>query len=233
MRVRIGTAGWSIPRRVAEAFPAEGTGLERYAARFDAAEINSTFYRPHKPATLERWAASTPEHFRFAVKLPKAITHERRLADALAPTEEFLESLAPLGARLGPVLVQLPPKLAFDPPVAEAFFRGFRALFDGALACEPRHGGWFGPEAAALLAEHRVARVAADPARVPEAAEPGGWPGLVYHRLHGSPRIYYSEYEPEFIDTLAQVIAPSAVETWCVFDNTVSGAAAANALALQ
>ncbi len=133
------------------------------------------------------------------------------------------------------MLVQLPPKLAFDPPVAEAFFRGFRALFDGPLACEPRHGGWFGPEAAALLAEHRVARVAADPARVPEAAEPGGWPGLVYHRLHGSPRIYYSAYDTPYLDTLAGTLAGHAarrVPAWCIFDNTAEGAATANALYL-
>jgi hypothetical protein len=77
--VRIGTAGWSIPTEHAAPFPALGSHLERYAAVFDAVEINSSFYRPHRPATYERWAASVPEGFRFAVKVPKAITHERRL----------------------------------------------------------------------------------------------------------------------------------------------------------
>ena len=230
MTVRIGTAGWSIPRRVADAFPAEGTGLERYAARFNAAEINSTFYRPHRPGTFERWAASTPDDFRFAVKLSKAITHERRLAETEDLVAAFLADLIPLGGKLGPILVQLPPKLAFDVSVAENFFRALRSAHESAVVCEPRHATWFSEEAGALLRDMRVARVAADPAVVPEAALPGGWNGLAYHRLHGSPRLYLSEYEPAALDILIGRLAASEVETWCVFDNTASGAAASNAL---
>jgi uncharacterized protein YecE (DUF72 family) len=73
--VRIGTAAWSIPKKHAAPFPTAGSHLERYAAVFNAAEINSSFYRPHRAATYERWAASVPDDFRFAVKVPKAITH--------------------------------------------------------------------------------------------------------------------------------------------------------------
>ena len=65
--VRIGTAGWAIPRAVADAFPAEGSGLQRYAARLNAVEINATFYRPPKVGTMARWAAATPDDFRFAL----------------------------------------------------------------------------------------------------------------------------------------------------------------------
>jgi uncharacterized protein YecE (DUF72 family) len=230
--LRIGTAGWAIPRRVAEAFPVEGSGLERYAARFSAAEINSTFYRSHRPGTLERWAAATPDAFCFSAKLPKTITHERKLADCGGLLEVFLGEVGALGGKLGPLLVQLPPKLAFDAETAGGFFRAFRAGHGGAVVCEPRHASWFEAEADALLREMRVARVAADPAVVPEAAVPGGWPGLVYHRLHGAPRLYFSEYEPAALDALAERLRASTVETWCVFDNTASGAAAANALAV-
>ena len=81
-RVRIGTAGWSIPKEHSAPFPVQGSHLERYGAVFNAVEINSPFYRPHRTATYERWAASVPEDFRFAVKIPKAITHECRLKDA-------------------------------------------------------------------------------------------------------------------------------------------------------
>ncbi|MBW3616940.1 MAG: DUF72 domain-containing protein [Proteobacteria bacterium] len=233
MTVRIGTAGWSIPRRVADAFPAEGTGLERYAARFQAAEINSTFYRSHRPGTFQRWAASTPDAFRFAAKLPKAITHQRRLVEAEELVAAFLAELGPLGGKLGPILVQLPPKLAFEAQAAETFFRGFRARHEGPVVCEPRHPTWFEPAADALLREMQVARAAADPAVVPEAARPGGWPGLAYHRLHGAPRLYFSDYEPRALDALAAQLGESPVETWCIFDNTASGAAGANALELQ
>lgn len=75
--IRLGTAGWAIPRRFADTFPAVGSALERYAAIFLAVEINSTFYRLHKPETYARWASAVPDGFRFAAKLPKVITHER------------------------------------------------------------------------------------------------------------------------------------------------------------
>src|SRR5829696_9557837 len=112
--IAIGTAGWSIRSEHKPRFPSEGTHLERYAARLPAVEINSSFYRPHRPATYERWAASVPERFRFAVKVPKAITHERRLTDAGDAIARLLEQLAGLGDRLGCLLVQLPPSLGYD-----------------------------------------------------------------------------------------------------------------------
>src|ERR687894_400456 len=82
LSIRIGTSGWSIPKAHDAPFRASGNHLERYASVFNAVEINSSFYRPHRPATYERWAASVPEEFRFAVKIPKAIPHERRLKEA-------------------------------------------------------------------------------------------------------------------------------------------------------
>lgn len=230
--IRIGTAGWAIPRAVADRFPTEGTGLQRYAARLNCAEINSTFYRSHRPGTLARWAETTPEGFRFAVKAPKAITHDLRLAGCADLIERFLREITELGEKLGPVLVQLPPKLAFDPPTAETFFSDLRSRFDGPVACEPRHPTWFDAEADALLQSHRVARVATDPACVPTASDPGGWPGLAYWRLHGSPRMYWSAYDPDQLDRLASALSAAPEESWCVFDNTGSGAAAANALDL-
>lgn len=229
---RIGTAGWAIPRAVAERFPAEGTGLQRYAARFRAAEINSTFYRSHRPATFARWREATPPGFRFAVKLPRTITHDAKLADAGGLLRGFLAEVSALGDKVGPLLVQLPPKAAFDPELAARFFADLRDAWDGLVACEPRHASWFAAEADALLAAHRVARVAADPAPDPAAASPGGWRGLAYWRLHGAPRMYYSAYDAPALERLAAAIAAQAGEAWCVFDNTASGAAAADALTL-
>lgn len=109
-RIRIGTAGWSVPAAHRGRFPEAGTLLERYAARFDAVEINSSFYRPHRPSTYARWAASVPAGFRFSLKLPREITHTRRLVEVAEPLDRFLGEVAALGERLGPVLVQLPPK---------------------------------------------------------------------------------------------------------------------------
>jgi uncharacterized protein YecE (DUF72 family) len=232
--MRIGTAGWTIPARYRHLFPESGSSLERYAARFTGAEINSTFYRSHKPETLIRWAAAVPDHFRFAVKLPKAITHDRRLADAAEPLDCFLEEISRLEGKLGPLLLQLPPSLAFDEAVAGTFLHLLRERFDGAVVCEPRHATWFDANAERLLSACRVARVAADPARVPEAGRPGGSPDLIYYRLHGSPTMYRSPYEEPFLADLADRLnAAKAPEMWCIFDNTASGAAVGDALGLQ
>lgn len=231
----IGTAGWSIPNEHRDRFRPGASHLERYASRFTTAEINSSFYRPHRPSTYARWAATVPDGFRFAVKLPKAITHERRLAGVTDLLERFLAEAGALGEKLGPLLVQLPPSLSFQPQEASAFFTVLRERFEGDVVCEPRHRGWFVPEVDRELARFRVARVAADPAPVPGAGEPGGWPELAYYRLHGSPRIYYSPCSPERLDEVAARLSAHgsrATSAWCIFDNTASGAACADALAL-
>jgi uncharacterized protein YecE (DUF72 family) len=234
-RFNIGTAGWSIPRELAGEFPAEGSALERYASGFPVAEINSSFHRPHRLDTWQRWRDSTPAAFRFSVKLPKVITHERKLADFAEPLADFLAQVEQLGEKLAVLLVQLPPKLAFDAALAARFFAALAARSRAAIACEPRNPSWFGDEAERLLTDHRVARVAADPAICEEARQPGGWRGLGYWRLHGSPRMYRSSYADRLAHYAAQLEAHAAAgrETWCIFDNTASSAAAGDALALM
>lgn len=233
--IYIGTAGWSIPGIHAQQFTAEGSHLVRYAHKLNCAEINSCFYREHKVDTYRKWASAVPDYFRFAVKAPRAITHE----GALGPkTQEalrrVLEQTSALGAKRGPVLLQIPPKLAFNHALARSFFSMFRDLYDGPGAFEPRHASWFSGEAETLLQEFHIARVAADPALVTQAAFPSGWQGLVYFRLHGSPRRYYSAYSAHYLLQLSAEVqgGPSSTTTWCIFDNTASGAALANALEL-
>jgi uncharacterized protein YecE (DUF72 family) len=232
--LRIGTAGWGLPRTWRGEFPSEGSYLERYAARFSAVEINSSFYRQHRRGVYERWAAAVPADFRFAVKVPRAITHDQALVAADVLLEVFLEEVAGLGSRLGPLLVQLPPSLGYDAEQAEEFFGTLRGLHAGPVGCEPRHESWFGARADQLMRRHGIARVAADPARVPAAAVPAGNHELAYYRLHGSPRMYWSDYEPARLAAFAERMreATSAGERWCIFDNTTLGAATGNALAL-
>lgn len=234
--IHLGIAGWSIRREHADKFPQIGTHLERYASVFNAAEINSCFYRPHRFSTYRRWAASVPETFRFAVKLPKVITHEARLVDAGPSINRFLAETAGLGTKRGLILVQLPPSLSFDERVAKRFFHELRDRFDGDLVFEPRHETWFAPEAESILVDHRVARVAADPAPVPAAAVPAGYDRIVYLRLHGSPRIYYSAYPAEELERITAMLEKTAdlgISSWCIFDNTALGAATADALAVR
>jgi uncharacterized protein YecE (DUF72 family) len=232
--IRVGTAGWALEPSSRPAFPVEGSHLARYAAVFDCAEINSSFHRPHREATYARWSASVPARFRFSVKLPKAVTHERKLAACADLLDEFIAPVLALGEKLGCLLVQLPPKLEFDASLASRFLRVLRARHEGCIALEARHASWFDARADALLVRERVARVAADPPRAPADGTPGGWRGLAYHRLHGSPRMYYSSYERPWLDALASRIASQrAQETWCIFDNTAGRAAIGDALHLQ
>lgn len=232
--IRIGVATLAIGRQFADQFPTEGSSLERYAARLNCTEINSSFHRPHQRKTYERWAATAPEGFLFSVKVPKTVTHERRLVDVSDLLDVFLEQARGLGDKLGPLLVQLPPSLAFDAAVAKSFFATLRERHEGEVVIEPRHASWFSEEAEAFFIATRVARVLADPAKVPEAARFGGWPGLAYARLHGSPRMYYSAYEAPFLDALAQQAeATRAAEVWIIFDNTASGVALGDALDLH
>ena len=230
--VRVGCAGWSIPKEHAGCFPEEGSHLVRYAQRLPAVEVNSSFYRPHRPSTYARWAAETPEGFAFSLKVPKEVSLKRRLVDAEEPLERFLDETDALGSKRGPLLLQLPPSLAFDAEIVASFLDALKARYGGSIACEPRHQSWFEPEADRLLRYREVARVAADPAVVPEAAEPGGWGGLVYHRLHGSPKVDHSAYPDAYLDALARRLAEAVVvaPVWCIFDNTALGAATADAL---
>lgn len=235
--MRIGCAGWSIPSGHAHLFGEGDSHLSRYAARFPVTEINSTFHRPHQPRTFERWASEVPADFRFSVKLPRAITHDARLRGVGDALSAFFESIAGLGPKLGGVLVQLPPSLVHDARVASTFFTMLRRRTAAPVACEPRHASWFGPALDSVWERYAIARVAADPARSPAAAVPGGsvahWR---YWRWHGSPRVYYSRYEDEALGTLARSLRREgrvAAPAWCILDNTAGGHAMEDAARLQ
>jgi uncharacterized protein YecE (DUF72 family) len=230
---RIGTAGWSIPKKYAKEFSAKETHLERYSRILSCAEINSTFYRSHRISTYKKWAESVPESFRFSVKAPKTITHEANLICGPDPLKYFLAEVNNLGTSLGPILFQLPPKAAFNSTVAEAFFNLLREQHSGPAVLEPRHPSWFTSQATHLMKKFYIARVAADPAITPVASAAAGWDQLLYCRLHGSPHMYYSSYPESYLQTLAMTLArQQAKEIWCIFDNTASGAAFGNAQTL-
>lgn len=232
--IHLGCAGWSLPREQWPRFALQGTHLQRYGSRLNAVEINSSFYRPHRAQTYERWGESVPPGFRFSVKVPRLITHEQRLQGSETALDEFLSQCALLGDRLGCLLVQLPPSLSYDPGIADAFFNALRQRYSGSVVVEPRHASWAGAQA--LLLAFQIGRVAADPPVIAGGDVPNGWQGVRYWRLHGSPRIYHSPYAPERLQALADVLRACAAEgipAWCIFDNTASGHALNDALSLQ
>ena len=228
--VRVGCAGWSIPRQTVAHFVSAGNHLERYSQAFNACEINSSFYRPHKKETWARWARSVPAGFRFAVKAPRTITHEAKLNCSSEVLSAFLEQIEFLREKLGPVLIQLPPSLEFDHARARKFLLLLRGRFSGDVVWEPRHASWFEDQGDNLLKEFHIARVAADPGCVPAATRPGGLASLAYFRLHGSPRRYFSAYSDDYLNMLAAQLASlvAGARAWCIFDNTASGSAVQN-----
>jgi uncharacterized protein YecE (DUF72 family) len=231
----VGCAGWAIRPEHRELFAPDGSHLERYASRYPAVEINSSFYRPHKPATYARWAETVPAGFSFAVKTPKLLTHERQLLDTGPDLTAFLREASALGPKLGCLLVQLPPGLAYDPRTVETFLTAIRARHRGPIVFEPRHASWFTGAADRRLEAHRVGRVLADPICAEGGEEPGGWGATLYIRLHGSPVMYHSSYDEAYLDRVAARMTAAAQEAdavWCIFDNTARGAATVNALDL-
>ena len=237
--IRIGLAGWSEAAsrhgKLLPGTPEEGaTGLQRYALAFDFVEINSSFYRQVRPATYDKWSAEVPDHFRFAVKMHRLITHYTRLknTDLL---EDFFGSVAGLGGKLAAVLVQLPPTLSFDKETATNFFRALRCLHRGDVVCEPRHPSWNDEEVRGLLAEFRIGpvfTVIPPEEEYPLCREPVSVP--LYIRLHGAPRKYYSAYSSEDLGRLARVLRSCRKRRrYVVFDNTAGPAGVRNALELQ
>ena len=232
VRIRIGTAGWSIPKISRGEFRQAGSVLQQYASRLDAVEINSSFYRSHKRSTYEKWASQVPQDFSFSVKLPRTITHHSKLHNIDTLLDEFADEVSGLGSKLGFVLVQLPPSLEFSRKSVQAAFTLLRKAFACAIVCEPRHRSWFSNEVDQFLIDAGVSRAAADPALCPQALVPGGAQQTCYYRLHGSPKIYYSEYSDNQLKDYADLISDhhQSSEVWCIFDNTASGHAMTNAL---
>lgn len=235
-RLRIGCAGWSIPAAQRGLFDEGETALERYSTVFNAAEINSSFYRRHEIKTYERWGQSVPRSFRFSVKLPKAISHEARLRGCGPLLDGFIDDISGLGSKLGAILVQLPPSLVFEARVASTFFAMVRRRTSAPIVCEPRHPTWFDPAAEAAFYSHGVSRVAADPPITDVSATPSETGHLRYWRWHGSPRMYYSSYSEQALAALANDVRAQLkkrVSAWVVFDNTAHGQATANAAQLK
>jgi uncharacterized protein YecE (DUF72 family) len=169
MPIRLGTQGWNYDAWVGPFYP-PGTRpaeyLTVYARAFDTVEVDSTFYAAPTSKTIHDWAARVPEGFTFALKLPKEISHEKRLVDdeGLAPV--FFDRARELGTKLGPILIQLGPD--FPPEERPALARFLSTLpHDLRFAVEFRHRGWIHRDAVALLKDHNVALALTDARWIP------------------------------------------------------------------
>jgi uncharacterized protein YecE (DUF72 family) len=161
-QIKIGTCAWSYEDWRGVFYPEHlpaAARLEFYARHLPAVEVDSTFYHAPAAPVAAHWAEMTPADFAFSCKLPREITHERKLRDSAEPLREFLAALEPLGGKLWCVLVQLPP--FFQPARDETALRDFVRHLprEVRFAIEFRHADWHHPRIAHLLTEHRVAWV--------------------------------------------------------------------------
>jgi uncharacterized protein YecE (DUF72 family) len=196
--VVVGTSGWQYRDWRGRFYPealATARWLEHYAARFAVVEVNNTFYRLPAAETFAAWAARTPADFTFVVKASRFLTHVKRLRDPVEPVRRLLDAARPLGAKLGPVLLQLPPTMRADPArLAEtlaAFPAGVR------LAVEPRHESWWTDEVAAVLSDRGAALCLADRQGRPVTPlwRTASFGYLRFHQGTGSPHPCYRERE--------------------------------------
>lgn len=144
-RYFLGCPIWANKAWVGELFTSTAKNddyLSQYAQVFNTVEGNTTFYGMPTATTVAKWRAATPPTFQFCFKFPQAITHRKRLNDAEAETELFLETLAPLGERLGSFLLQLPPSFAVaDVPALERYILALPQTYR--YAVEVRHPDFF------------------------------------------------------------------------------------------
>ncbi|EHR52972.1 hypothetical protein SacmaDRAFT_4798 [Saccharomonospora marina XMU15] len=262
--IRIGTSGWLYPAWRGTFYPrglAHPRELEYLSRRVNTVEINGSFYSLQRPQRYRHWHDVTPPDFRFAVKGGRFITHLKQLRDPEVPLANFFASgVLALGHKLGPVLWQLPARLAFDAERIENFLRllpgnttavsRLAARHDSKLNCEPyldagpdrpvrhaleaRHSSFADPACLELLHDYGVALVVADTA--------GTWPYLehvtadfVYVRLHGDVELYTSGYSDRALSAWARKITAwhaAGLDTYVYFDNDSKAKAPGDAVAL-
>ncbi len=231
--IRIGTSGWTYNHWQRIFYPVEwpkSRWLEYYTKHFDTVELNASFYRLPNPATFKNWKARTPDNFLWSVKGSKFITHIKRLEEPAESLDRLYSVSAGLGEKLGVILFQLPPSLAFD----EKVFRGFCESLNPQVrhALEIRHPSWISNQVFGISSEFNIALCMADTA--------GRYPSLeaitadfIYIRLHGSRRLYASEYAEEELRIWAEKIEVWNMETFIYFDNDFEGYAVTNAKRLK
>ena len=234
-RIHIGCSGW-VYRHWKEVFYPAGLPqkrwFEHYAAEFDTVEINASFYRLPLLSTFEGWQAKAPPGFRYAVKVNRFITHNKKLLDCEEPVAEFIALARRMGDALGPLLYQLPPSLHRNDERLAAFLK--RLPPDLEHVVEFRHRSWYEDEVVALLDRHGVGFVAHDLAGLISPRSASG--RTAYIRFHGTGGRYWGRYsEAQMEDWAAWLVEQRSLgrSCWAYFNNDIHGHALEDARALN
>ena len=230
--VRIGTSGWQYRDwrgTFYEASVPTSHWLEAYSQTFRTVEANGTFYRLPKKETFENWQARTPSAFEFAVKASRFLTHVRRLQEPKAAVDLLLERAAGLGAKLGPILLQLPPTMPCDLGRLNETLRSFPSTVR--IVVEFRHDSWLTDATADLLRSHGAATCIADRRGLLEPNwRTADWGYVRFHegRAHPTPRYGLAALRT-WAERIAEEYGPDRI-VYAYFNNDPRGCAPRNAL---
>jgi uncharacterized protein YecE (DUF72 family) len=232
-QIYIGTSGWIYDHWSEVFYPKDcpkTKWLEFYAKHYGTVELNASFYRLPKPQTFENWRTRTPDTFLWAVKANRYITHIKRIKDVEEPLGRFYSSVELLKEKLGPILFQLPPNLSFDEAVLSNFCQHLKG--DHLYTLEVRHPSWAQKRVVEILKDNNIALCISDTAgRYPYIEEDTAT--FFYIRLHGSRKLYGSEYSEKELRTFARKIRDWSKDTYLYFDNDYGGYAIKNAKGLR
>jgi uncharacterized protein YecE (DUF72 family) len=236
MTIVVGTSGWQYRDWRGLLYPPDlpqRDWLAYYASQYATVENNSTFYRLPARGTFADWQARVPGDFVMAVKASRYLTHVKRLRDPEEPVAKLMAAAAGLGARLGPVLLQLPPNLTADPGRLAACLAAFGAYRGIQVAVEPRHPSWWTEQVRQVLAGHGAALCWADQHGRPVTPlwRTAGWGYLRFHQGTAQP---WPRYGPRALRSwLDRVTAtwPDEGTVYAYFNNDPGGAAVADSAA--
>lgn len=231
----IGTSGWSYKHWKGLFYPEKMPSrqyLGFYVTQFNCIELNASFYRLPTEKTIESWSDSMPQDFRIAVKLSRQITHFKRLKETEGELKIFMDLFKPLYNRLGPVLIQLPPSMKFDPQIVESFYEEIKKHYRKFIfAIEPRHESWFNDDSIKLAEKYQIAwTIAESGGRYPmkEAVTSDS----VYLRFHGPKNPTKTGYSIEELSYWAEKAIKwmkKGIDVWVFFNNDSYGHAIFNA----
>jgi uncharacterized protein YecE (DUF72 family) len=173
MRIHVGTSGYSYKEWKGSFYPEDlpaSAMLRYYAERLHTVEINNTFYRMPSEKMIAGWTDEAPAEFRFALKAPQRITHQKRLKDVGDILQDFVRVASGLGEKMGPLLFQLPPNMKKDAPRLDAFLALLPPRVRATL--EFRHASWFDDEVFEALRKHRAALCFAEAEELTSPAVP-------------------------------------------------------------
>lgn len=205
--------------------------FDYYCLHFNTYELNSTFYKFPTVKSLQTWYNKAPENFTFSLKVPKQITHTKRLAECERELNDFYAACREgLADKLGCILFQLPPSFSFTEERLELVMNSVNPEFDNVV--EFRHESWWRQEVYSALANSNINFCSVNYPKLPNQVIKTN--AIGYFRFHGNPQLFYSLYNVEELQSVLQQFTEQDFDkAYVYFNNTASSAAIINALKVQ